>query len=75
MKFLTVFTVPVCSAGTLRLVGGDTSSDGQVQVCYNGVWGSIASDGWGTPDAQVVCRQLGFPDIGEITEYRECVAN
>ena len=49
----------------MRLVGGETRADGQVQICYNGQWGSIASDGWESADAQVVCRQLGFPDISE----------
>ena len=54
-----------CTPGDVRLVGGETRADGQVQICYNGQWGSIASDGWESVDAQVVCRQLGFPDISE----------
>ena len=34
-------------------------SEGIVEVCLNGVWGNIHS-GWNTPDAEVVCRQLGL---------------
>ena len=42
------------------------SSDlaGIVQICHNGVWGTIcgASDTipWSEKNAQVVCRQLGY---------------
>ena len=55
-----------CDSGEIRLVGGETAADGQVQICYNGLWGSVASDGWESKDAQVVCRQLGYPDISEL---------
>ena len=34
--------------------------EGIVEVCLNGVWGTIISSGWNTPDAEVVCRQLGL---------------
>ena len=44
----------------MRLVNGTVTSEGIVEVCLNGVWGSIISSGWNTPDAEVVCRQLGL---------------
>ena len=50
--------------GAIRLRGGTISREGRVEMCLGGVWGTICDDGWGTSDARVVCRQLGYPTIG-----------
>ena len=35
-------------------------NEGQVEICYNGVWGLVCANGWDQVDANLVCAQLGY---------------
>ena len=52
--------VQSCTHGALWLVGGRSSNEGRVEICINGVWGTVCHSSWSSNDARVVCRQLGF---------------
>ena len=59
-----MYTAP-CTTGQLRLMGGNIANEGRVEICINNVWGTICDDFWGSSDAAVVCKELGFSTLGQ----------
>ena len=58
---MTVQLISGCINGTLRLVGGRSLNEGRVEICIDGVCGTVCDDYWDSSNARVVCRQLGLP--------------
>lgn len=49
-----------CRDGDVRLVGGSNNTIGRVEVCINRAWGTMCNRRFGTNEALVICKQLGF---------------
>ena len=49
----------------MRLAGGSGPNEGRVEFCYRRVFGTVCGSQWDTIDAQVICRQFGYPIEGE----------
>ena len=55
-----------CTDGDVRLVDGDNydATEGRVEYCVGGLWGTVCNYEWGLADVIVVCRQLGLNALG-----------
>ena len=58
--------VSACSNGDIRLSAGRNGSEGRVEICSGGTWGTVCDNFWDNLDAQVVCNQLGFVRTGRL---------
>lgn len=45
-------------------MGGSNSLEGRVELCYDGVWGTVCDELWGSEEVAVTCRQLGYSGSG-----------
>ena len=53
-----------CVEGSMYLVRSGNSRQGVVFLCHSGSYGTICDSNWDQAEAQVVCRQLGYPTAG-----------
>ncbi|XP_072049553.1 scavenger receptor cysteine-rich domain-containing protein DMBT1-like [Amphiura filiformis] len=52
----------------VRLVGGSDLNKGRLQIYYNGQYNYVCYDAeWSVEEAMVVCRQLGLPVTGAVS--------
>ncbi|KAJ8050777.1 Scavenger receptor cysteine-rich domain superfamily protein [Holothuria leucospilota] len=87
-KYNTRSTENFCNDYDVRIVDGPTVSDGVVEVCYKGIWGTVCASTWEKEEALTVCRQLGYTDVvtwysristsdntNQIVDYFSCKEN
>ena len=65
----------VCQDGDVRITGGPTSLEGNVEICINNSYGGICDDFWDAQDSRVACRQLGFSNGTVLTFTRHLFVN
>ncbi|XP_053556831.1 macrophage scavenger receptor types I and II isoform X2 [Bombina bombina] len=59
-------SVPTTTAPVVRLVGGQSTFQGRVEIFYNGEWGTICDDRWDLRDGKVVCKMLGYANAVQV---------
>ncbi|XP_029303794.1 LOW QUALITY PROTEIN: scavenger receptor cysteine-rich domain-containing group B protein [Cottoperca gobio] len=52
-------TVQTKAKTAIRVMNGNSSCQGRVEVRFKSVWGTVCDDNWDMINAKVVCRQLG----------------
>ena len=57
----------VCPVPAARLVEGQSTREGLVQVYYNKTWGWVCAEQWDKNDADVACRMMGF--LGPLSSF------
>ena len=61
------YALDPCNSGDIRLWGGQTEYEGNIELCTDhGVWSVVSDNSWGNAEAVVACRQLGYSDCGNV---------
>ena len=70
LLLITVVSIAPCTNGQLRLAGGNIANEGRVEICMDTLWGTVCDNSWGSADAAVVCRQLGYSAQGQQAHFQ-----
>lgn len=62
--YTVIIDISDCNHGDIRLISVGNVLEGRVEVCHDGVWGTVCSNGWEQAEAVVACRQLGYSRSG-----------
>ena len=63
---VSFYIEPCAPEGLIKLVTGSDIYEGRVEICATGgAWSTVCDDFWGSADAKVVCRQLGYATDGK----------
>ena len=60
--FPIIVVAETCNDGDVRLSDGTSKDEGRVEVCKGEEWGTFCDNFWDRREAQVICRQLGYPN-------------
>ena len=52
-------------------MNGTTAYEGRVEICYDGVWGSVCDQNWDYWDAAIVCLQMGFQGTSQYNTFND----
>lgn len=53
-----------CKLGSVRLVGSNSTSEGRVEVCIDGQWGTVCANFFNSAVANTICGTQNFASIG-----------
>ena len=61
-----------CNHSQIRLNNGTelNNARGRVEVCLDGLWGTVCDRGWTRHDANTVCRQLGYTNSSTQSHFQ-----